>query len=91
MVPAAWGLVWVGLGAQQTLGPANADPTWVHEWLNGVRDSIQLMAQDNWFFHGVLGTLADGLNAFVGLLQAHLSTVTPGDYLGWLGVVAVHV
>ncbi|MBM6400759.1 ABC transporter permease [Phycicoccus sonneratiae] len=84
-----WLVAWATLRGKQTLALANADTTGLHEWLNEVRDRVQLLGQDNWFFHGVLGSIASVLDSFVGFLQSHLSSVTPGAYLGWLGVLAL--
>lgn len=89
VVLALWILGWVTLRGRNTLILPNSDTTALHEWLNEVRDNFQLMAQDNWFFHGVLGAISDAFNSLVALLQSHLSLVTPGDYLGWIGVVAL--
>lgn len=89
VVLALWLLAWATLRGRQTLALANADTTGLHEWFNEVRDEVQLLGQDNWFFHGVLGGIAGVLDDFVGFLQAHLSSVTPGDYLGWFGVLAL--
>ncbi|MBT9254072.1 ABC transporter permease subunit [Phycicoccus sp. MAQZ13P-2] len=86
-VLALWLLAWATLRGRQTLELANADTTGLHDWFNDVRDRVQLLGQDNWFFHGVLGTIASGLDTFVGVLQEHLSSVTPGDWLGWFGVL----
>ncbi|WP_392542892.1 ABC transporter permease [Oryzobacter telluris] len=89
VVLALWLLAWATLRGKQTLALSNADTTGLHEWFNGVRDQVQLLGRDNWFFHGVLGTIAGWLDTFVGGLQSHLSSVTPGAYLGWLGVIAL--
>lgn len=88
-VLALWLLAWATLRGRQTLQLANADTNALHEWFNGIRDDVQLLGQDNWFFHGVLGTVAGWLDSFVALLQAHVSTVVPGDWLGWFGVLAL--
>lgn len=85
----AWLACWGLLRGTQTLAMPNQETTPLHEWLNQVRDNFQLMAQDNWFFHGVLGGLGAGFNWVVALLQSHLSSVTPGNLLGWFGVVAL--
>ena len=60
-----WLIAWAVLRGRQTLALANADTTPLHEWFNEVRDQVQLLGQDNWFFHGVLGTIASGLDTFV--------------------------
>ncbi|MBD3781673.1 MAG: ABC transporter permease subunit [Micrococcales bacterium] len=84
-----WLVAWAVLRGKQTLALANADTTGLHEWFNGIRDKVQLLGQDNWFFHGVLGTVASALDSFVGAVQAHVSTVVPGDWVGWFGVLAL--
>ncbi|QIM20221.1 ABC transporter permease subunit [Phycicoccus sp. HDW14] len=89
VVLALWLLAWATLRGRQTLVLANADTTGLHEWFNDLRDKVQVLGQDNWFFHGVLGTVATALDDFVGFLQDHLSAVTPGDYVGWFGVLAL--
>lgn len=84
-----WLLCWVILRGKQTLVMPNAETNALHEWLNEVRDKFQLMAQDNWFFHGVLGGIASAFDSIVGFLQAHLSSILPGDWIGWFGVFAL--
>ena len=86
-----WLVCWVALQGKQTLALPNADTNAFHEWLNSVRDKFQLMAQDNWFFHGVLGGIGTVFNEVVGFFQAHLSNVTPGDWSGWFGVFLLFV
>ena len=89
VVLAFWLVGWIVLRGKQTLAIPNAETNGLHTWLNDLRDTIQLMGRDNWFFHGVLGTIADAFNWVVSLLQAHLSSPTPGALIGWFGVVAL--
>ena len=68
------------------------DTTGFHEWLNRVRDWVQLHGPGNWFFGGVLGGIGDGFNAVVTFLQELLSMPAfprPVPKIGWLGVVAI--
>ena len=84
-----WVLCYVFLRGKNTLVLPAADLTPFQEWLNSVKDWVDTNAANNWFFHGVLGTIADVLNSLVTFLQAHLSSTIPGNYLGWFGVVAL--
>ena len=43
------------LKGNNTLALGLQDTTDFHEWLNGIRDWVQLHGPDNWFFGGVLG------------------------------------
>ncbi len=91
VVLAFWLICWAVLRGRQTLALPNADTNGLHEWLNRVRDKFQLMAQDNWFFHGVLGGIGSAFDKVVGFLQAHSSLILPGDWVGWFGVFALLV
>ncbi|SRR5580765_2267867 len=84
-----WLVLWVALRGKQTLAVPNADTTSFQDWLTQLKVTFSNMAQTNWFFHGVLGTIADAFNWMVGGLQAHISSTAPGQYLGWFGVLAV--
>ncbi len=86
-----WLGCWALLRGKMTLATPNADTNSLHEWLNSVRDNFEVMAQDNWFFHGVLGGIGTVFNEVVGFFQAHLSAVTPGNWVGWFGVFALAV
>lgn len=91
VVLAFWLLCYVFLKGRNTLELPAAELTGFQDWLNSVRDWVTGPGANNWFFHGVLGTLADWLNTLVSFFQAHLSATTPGQYLGWFGVVALFV
>ena len=68
------------------------DTTGFHDWLNDVRDWVQLHGPDNWFFGGVLGFIGDALNAIFEFLQKLVSIPAfprPVPEIGWLGVVAL--
>jgi glycine betaine/proline transport system permease protein len=68
------------------------DTTPFQEWLNRVRDWIQIHGPDNWFFGGVLGHIgtwaSDLVTAFQKVFsQPSLNGVVP--QIGWFGVVAL--
>ena len=68
------------------------DTTELHQKLNDARDWVQLEGADNWFFGGVLGAIADALNAVVLFFQELISIPAfprPVPEIGWLGVVAL--
>jgi glycine betaine/proline transport system permease protein len=88
----AWLVGWAILQGRYTLALPFQELTGFHIWLNGIRDSIQQAATTNWFFHGVIGTFADFVNAVVDLLQRLVSKPSaprPVPEIGWLGVVAI--
>ena len=89
-------VVWVVLyfifKGQQTLALPFAETTPFHDWINSVRDWVQLNGPDNWFFGGVIGFISDVLNTITEFLQHLLSTPAfprPVPQIGWLGVVAL--
>ncbi len=68
------------------------DTTGLHRSLNEARDWVQLEGKDNWFFGGVLGAVADALNAIVEFAQELISVAAfprPVPEIGWLGVIAL--
>ncbi len=68
------------------------DTTGFHDWLNGIRDWVQLHGPDNWFFGGVLGFIGDVFNGIFTFLQKLFSIPAfprPVPQIGWLGVVAI--
>lgn len=88
-VLAFWLICWVVLRGKQTLALANAETTGLHDWFNTIRDEFQLLALNNPFFKGFFGGISTVFNETVGFFQAHLSTVAPGAWLGWFGVLAL--
>ncbi len=68
------------------------DTTSFHDWLNEIRDWVQLHGPDNWFFGGVLGFIGDTFNNIFVFLQKLFSIPAfprPVPQIGWLGVVAI--
>ncbi len=91
-IAAVWLVSWVALRGNSTLSLGFQDQTSFHGWLNDLRDSIQNAAIDNWFFHGVIGTVSDFLNWVVEQLQQLISVAAfprPVPQIGWLGVLAL--
>ncbi len=92
VVAAVWVLLWVLLRGHQTLALDTQDTTGFHQWLDRVRDWVQLNGPNNWFFHGVLGNIGSAFNSVVSGLQGLISTAAyPAviPTIGWLGVVAI--
>ncbi|MEO5710704.1 MAG: ABC transporter permease subunit [Nocardioidaceae bacterium] len=93
-VAVVWVAGWALFRGHNTLALGFQDLNGLHRWLNDLRDSVQSAAIDNWFFHGVIGTLTDFLNWSVGQLQELVSVAAfprPVPQIGWVGVVAVFV
>ncbi len=88
----AWLVLYAIFKGQNTRALGLQDTTAFHQWLNDVRDWVQLHGPDNWFFGGVLGTIADWANATVEFLQKLFSIPSfprPVPEIGWFGVVAL--
>jgi glycine betaine/proline transport system permease protein len=89
---AFWLISYSALKGQMTKALGLQDTTALHQKLNDLRDWVQFEGQDNWFFGGVLGAIADGLNAVVKFFQELISIPAvprPVPEIGWLGVVAL--
>jgi glycine betaine/proline transport system permease protein len=89
---AFWLVCWAVLKGHQTKVLGFQDTNGFHDWLNRVRDWVQLQGQDNWFFGGVLGAIGDFLNSLVEFFQKLVSVPAvprPVPQIGWLGVVAI--
>ncbi|MGI9084422.1 MAG: ABC transporter permease [Aeromicrobium sp.] len=89
---AVWIVLWLILRGTQTRELGFQDTTGFHQWLNEVRDWVQLNGPNNWFFNGVLGTIGDVFNAVFEFLQKLISipaSPRPVPEIGWLGVVAI--
>ncbi|MCW2791656.1 MAG: transporter permease [Nocardioides sp.] len=87
-----WLVLWLALRGHQTRELGLQDKTGFHDWLNEVRDWVQLHGADNWFFGGVLGGIADFFNAVFEFIQKLVSVGAfprPVPEIGWLGVVAL--
>ena len=88
-----WVVGWQLFKHSDTLSLGFQDTTGFHQWLNDLRDSIQLAtAHGNWFFNGVIGTISDFLNWVVAQLQELISAPAfprPVPQIGWVGVVAL--
>ena len=87
-----WLVLFAALKGKQTLELAFQDTTGFHQWLNDVRDWVQLEGQDNWFFGGVLGAIGDFFNSAVQWMQKLISIPAfprPVPQIGWLGVVGL--
>ncbi len=87
-----WVGLWLVLRGTQTRELSFQDTTGFHQWLNEIRDWVQLNGPDNWFFGGVLGTIGDVFDAVFVFLQELISIPAfprPVPEIGWLGVVAI--
>ncbi|MEP9382017.1 ABC transporter permease subunit [Nocardioides cheoyonin] len=89
-----WVVGWAILKNHHTLTLGGAETTGFHRWLNDLRDDIEAARTDNWFFHGILGTITDRIDSAVTWVQELLSEAPadrPTPQIGWLGVVALAV
>jgi glycine betaine/proline transport system permease protein len=87
-----WIVLFVALKGEMTRALGLQDTTGLHRKLNDARDWVQLEGKDNWFFGGVLGAVADALNAIVEFAQELVSVPAfprPVPEIGWLGVIAL--
>jgi glycine betaine/proline transport system permease protein len=87
-----WLLGWALFKGHDTKAIAFQQTTGFHDWLNRVRDWVQIDGQDNWFFGGVLGAIADFANNVLEFLQKLISTPAfprPVPEIGWVGVVGL--
>jgi len=92
IILAVWVVGWALVNGQDTLARPVNDLTGFQEWLNQVRDNVQVAATNNWFFHGVIGNVVDGVNNLFLRLQQLFSSPAPPrpvPQVGWLGVVAI--
>ncbi|MDT5019373.1 MAG: glycine betaine/proline transport system permease protein, partial [Mycobacterium sp.] len=62
-IAVVWLVLWVVLRGHQTRELGLQDTTGFHDWINGIRDWIQLHGDENWFLGGVLGGIGDFFNA----------------------------
>ena len=89
---AVWVVLYFVLRGHDTKALGLQDTTAFHDWLNRVRDWVQLHGPGNWFFGGVLGHIGSAANATVEFLQKLISVPAfprPVPQIGWLGVIAV--
>jgi glycine betaine/proline transport system permease protein len=87
-----WLLCWALFQGQATKELGLQDTTNFHDWLNGIRDWVQLHGPDNWFFGSVLGFIGDVFNNIFEFLQKLVSVPAfprPVPQIGWLGVVGI--
>ncbi|MCW2757466.1 MAG: putative glycine betaine transport system integral rane protein, partial [Nocardioidaceae bacterium] len=87
-----WVVLWAVFKGHDTRALGFQDTTGFHDWLNSVRDWVQLHGPDNWFFGGVLGFIGDTFNNVFTFLQKLVSIPAfprPVPQIGWLGVVAI--
>lgn len=87
-----WLVLFAVLHGHDTRSLGLQDRTGFHDWLNKVRDWVQLHGPDNWFFGGVLGFIGDTFNAVFTFLQQLVSIPAfprPVPTIGWLGVVGL--
>ena len=92
VVLAVWVVGWALVSGNDTLARPVNDLTGFQDWLNQLRDNVQVAATDNWFFHGVIGNFVDGVNNLFVQLQRLFSSPAPPrpvPEVGWLGVVAI--
>jgi glycine betaine/proline transport system permease protein len=89
---AFWLIGYFALKGQMTKALGLQDTTALHQKINDARDWVTFEGKDNWFFGGVLGGIADGINSVVKFLQELISIAAfprPVPEIGWLGVVAL--
>ncbi|MCW2709808.1 MAG: putative glycine betaine transport system integral rane protein [Marmoricola sp.] len=87
-----WLVLYAILKGHDTRSLGLQDTTGFHDWLNRVRDWVQLHGPDNWFFGGVLGFIGDVFNSVFAYLQKLFSIPAfprPVPQIGWFGVVAI--
>ena len=87
-----WLVGWALLKGKNTKAIAFQQTTDFHDWLNRVRDWVQIDGQGNWFFGGVLGGIADFFNNVLEFVQKLVSIPSfprPVPEIGWVGVVAL--
>ena len=87
-----WLVLFALLNGNNTRALGLQDTTGFHDWLNEVRDWVQLHGPDNWFFGGVLGFIGDAFNSVFTFLQKLVSIPAfprPVPQIGWLGVLAI--
>ena len=87
-----WLVLFALLKGNDTRALGLQDTTGFHDWLNSVRDWVQLHGPDNWFFGGVLGFIGDLFNGIFSFLQKLVSIPAfprPVPQIGWLGVIAI--
>ena len=87
-----WLLCWALFKGHATKELGLQDTTNFHDWLNGIRDWVQLHGPDNWFFGSVLGFIGDVFNNIFEFLQKLVSVAAfprPVPQIGWLGVVGI--
>ncbi|MGI9157149.1 MAG: ABC transporter permease [Marmoricola sp.] len=87
-----WVVCWALFKGHDTRALGLQDTTGFHDWINGVRDWVQLHGPDNWFLGGVLGFIAKVFDAVFTFLQQLVSipaSPRPVPQIGWLGVVAI--
>jgi glycine betaine/proline transport system permease protein len=88
----AWLVLFFVFRGEMTRALGLQDTNDLHQQLNDVRDWVRDEGQDNWFFGGVLGAIADALNSIVLFFQELISIPAfprPVPEIGWLGVVAL--
>jgi len=91
-IAAFWLVGWALLKGKNTKAIAFQQTTDFHDWLNRVRDWVQIDGQGNWFFGGVLGGIADFFNNVLEFVQKLVSIPSfprPVPEIGWVGVVAL--
>ncbi len=87
-----FGVLFAVFKDRQTLDLGFQETNGFQDWLNRVRDWVQLSGPDNWFFGGVLGGIGSAFNAVVTFLQETFSIAAfprPVPRIGWLGVVVL--
>jgi len=87
-----WLVGWALLKGHNTKELAFQETTGFHDWILRVRDWVTLDGQDNWFFGGVLGGIADFFNKVLEFVQKLVSIPAfprPVPEIGWVGVVGL--
>jgi glycine betaine/proline transport system permease protein len=87
-----WLVLYALLKGHNTKALPLQDTTPFQEWLNRVRDWVQIKGPDTWFFGGVLGTIGTWCTNLVTFFQNLLSQPSLGGVvpqIGWFGVVAL--
>src|SRR5690348_16784818 len=64
-VLAVWVLGWLIFRGKSTLSIPFQQTNSFDNWVNHIRDNIQVASLNNWFFHGVLGQFSSFVNWLV--------------------------
>ncbi|MGN6723201.1 MAG: ABC transporter permease [Marmoricola sp.] len=92
VILAVWLLGWLIFRGKSTLSIPFDQTNGFDNWVNHIRDNIQVASLHNWFFHGVIGQISNFGNWLVtqiGQWVSHPAGARPVPQIGWLGVLAI--